>query len=73
MLYCTSIVEMYNKLTAVMITAHPRLHQLTSVAVATPSCTTTLTLTDTMPSRFVVPALIAGMILTVRITISFLN
>lgn len=73
MLYCTSIVEMYNKLTVVMITAHARLHRIASAAVATPSCTTTLTLTDTMPNRFLVPALIAGMILTVRITISFLN
>jgi hypothetical protein len=40
-----------------------------SVLACVLSCNTTLT--DTMPNRFLVPALITGMILTVRITISF--
>jgi hypothetical protein len=44
---------------------------LCSGAAATPSCTTTLT--DAMPNRFLVPALITGMILTVRVTTSFVT
>ena len=55
-----------------MITAHAQLHSANfgSRSSPTPSCTTT-TLTDIMPNRFLVPALITGMILTVRIAICF--
>ena len=62
---------MYNKHLPIDDYGTRSAHRLTLAAVVSPSCTTTTTPTDTMPNRFYVPTLIVGMILTVRITLSF--